>query len=119
MVEVSQPGSVLYSTSTDASSVIEPGKCSKSVLLILYLEKVKTGLRDEILKRDETRTYPVPILISESVSKMSSFVRQIAVYPFTMAVYFNRTKSSHPHRRSLLVVTPISPPFVCKREPIS
>lgn len=61
----------------------------------------------------------MPILISFNVSNMSNFVRQIAVYPFIIEVYFNNTKSNHPHLRFRFVVTPISPPRVCNRSPIS
>lgn len=61
----------------------------------------------------------MPILISANSSKMSNFVRQMAVYPFTIFVYFNRAKSNQPHRRFRLVVTPISAPFVCRNSPTS
>lgn len=55
-VEVSHPGSVLYSTSTDASSVIEPGKCSKVALLILYLNLKGVLVRNVFAELQKERT---------------------------------------------------------------
>lgn len=50
---------------------------------------------------------------------MSNFVRQINEYPLTRPVYRRRGRSSHPQRLRRFVVTPISPPLVCKIEPVS
>lgn len=93
----------------------------------------------------------MPTLISDRVSKMSSFVRAIlekkhttevtllfcgsqsiesctkiqcikvshAEKPLTMWAYLTKTRSNHPQRLFLPVVTPTSLPLDCKRAPVS
>lgn len=48
---------------------------------------------------------------------MSSLVIHKAVYPLTIVVYCNTTRSSHPHRLFLFVVTPNSAPLVWSSSP--
>ena len=53
------------------------------------------------------------------VSRTSSLVRQMQVYPLTSEVYFNKGISNQPQRRFRLVTTPNSTPRVCNKSPIS
>jgi len=68
---------------------------------------------------EEVEAYFTATLISLSVSRMSSLVRQIAEYPFTSEVYRKTGRSSQPHRRTRRVVTPISAPRSCRSLPMS
>lgn len=118
-VHVCQPGIVMYSTLikrkpsrsyTDYSSVLLIHTCT--------LDNCAT-LDGNDSNFFPFKLYPTANLISFSVSKISSLVTQIAVYPLTMLVYCKRKTSSQPHLLFLFVVTPYSWPLDWSNSPIS
>jgi hypothetical protein len=82
-------------------------------------ESTRIDLPGKLVNSTPCRLYVVATLISASSSNVSSLVKQSAVKPLIMFVYFNKTKSNQPHRRFRPVVTPHSRPRVCKCSPMS